>query len=130
MQRLQPGRRLRIVALTMCVLWVVFVLGVGAAVYFQKPWGHDPFVQLIPGQHAHCLRPAVGGKVQPASYDWKEIAKCDPANLAPSLEPTAEFLYGRMLVVAFAPPLILWLLAYGIASVVRFALSRQSRSTT
>ena len=114
----------------MCALWVVFVLGVGTAVYFHKPWGHDPFVRLIPGQHAHCLRPTVGGKSQPASYDWREIAKCDPANLAPSMEPMAEFMHGRMLAVAFLPPLFLWLLSYVIFSLARFAFSRQSRGTT
>ena len=130
MQIVHRARWIKNVALALCALWVAFVLGIGAAVYFHKPWGHDPFVRLNAGQHAHCLRPTVGGQAQPASYDWSEIAKCDPKYLVPAIEPTAEFMYGRMLVTAFTPPLSIWLFAYAIAGAVRFALGRQSRSTT
>jgi hypothetical protein len=129
-QTVHSSRWIKNIALTICVLWIVLVLGVGAAVYFHKPWGHDPFVRPIAGQLAHCNRPAIESKPQPASYDWREIAKCAPGDLVAPLEPTHEFMYGPMLVTTFAPPLLLWLLAYIIAGITRLAVSRQSRGTT
>ena len=130
MQTVASGHWINKVVLTICILWAGCVLGVGTAAFVHKPWGHDQFVRSVPGQLAHCKRPAVAGQVQSASYNWREIAECPPENLVPSVEPRQEFMYGRMLATAFVPAAIFWLLAYLIAGIVRLAASRQPRSTT
>jgi hypothetical protein len=110
-------------------LWALFVLGVGAAVYLNKPWGHDPFVQHIGGQLAHCREHFSGGVLRPASYDWRDIVVCPKEHVAPMLEPSQKFLFAQMLLVALLPPILILLLAYSLAAAVSWAWER-TRSAT
>mgnify|MGYP003441921234 FL=1 len=111
------------------VLWTISVLAIGLLTYFNKPWGHDLFVESVAGVPAHCAAHYGPQGVILAEYEYPKLSTCPKEHFVSAKAPFHRFMWGTMLGLAFLPPLFALLAVYTIATATRVFDSVRKKPT-